>query len=79
MKKFVSFLAGSIMGGLVGATLVLLLTPISGDVLREQISETFERFQTELKQAASNKRSELESQLAELRKPHSAEDSSIKI
>ena len=79
MKKFASFLAGSIMGGLVGATLVMLLTPVSGEVLREQILETLDRFQSEIKQAAQNKRAELESQLAELRQPHKPEENTIDI
>jgi gas vesicle protein len=39
MKKFLSFMSGVIMGGLVGATIALLLAPFSGETLRGQIRE----------------------------------------
>jgi gas vesicle protein len=57
------------MGSLVGATLALLLTPVSGDDLRGQLQSRSQNFQAELKNAAASRRSELEAQLAELRKP----------
>ncbi len=57
------------MGSLVGATLALLLTPVSGDDLRGQLQSRSQNFRDELKNAAAAKRSELEAQLAELRKP----------
>ncbi len=79
MRKLISFTAGSVIGGLVGATLVLLLTPVSGDKLRNQLTEVFDRFQSEVKQAAISKRAELENQLAELRKPYPPDDPSINL
>jgi gas vesicle protein len=57
------------MGSLVGATLALLLTPVSGDDLRGQLQSRSQNFRAELKNAAASRRSELEAQLAELRKP----------
>ena len=69
MKKFFGFLSGAIMGGLVGATLALLLAPSSGDELRGQLQERFGAFQEEISRAMDDKRVELEAKLEELRKP----------
>ncbi|MEN8173480.1 MAG: YtxH domain-containing protein [Chloroflexota bacterium] len=69
MKKAISFLTGTLMGGLVGVTLALLLTPASGAELREQLQTRRQNFQTDIKAAVASRRAELEAQLAELRKP----------
>lgn len=69
MKKFLGFLSGAVMGGLVGATLALLLAPSSGEELRGQLQERFGAFQEEINQAMSDKRVELEAKLEEMRKP----------
>ena len=73
MKKTMSFLAGTIMGGLVGATLAILFTPAAGDELREQITDIVKNFQDEIKSAAESRREELESQLNALRSPKGPE------
>ncbi len=69
MRRAISYFTGAIMGSLVGATLALLLTPQSGNDLREQLQSRSQNFRDELKTAAASKRTELEHQLAELRKP----------
>ena len=69
MKKFLSFLVGSIMGGLVGATVALLLAPASGEELRGQLQDRFANFKDELGTAVSERRVELEQRLDEMRKP----------
>lgn len=69
MRKFLSFLAGVVMGGLVGATLALLLAPFSGETLREQVRERLSALQAELEQAASDKKIELEKYLETLKQP----------
>lgn len=69
MRKIFGFLTGVVMGGLVGATLALLLAPESGDELRGQLRGRFDAFQQELTDAASTRRVELERQLASLRQP----------
>ena len=69
MRRVTSFLTGTLMGGLVGVTLALLLTPASGDELRGQLHTRSQSIKTEIKAAASSRRAELEAQLAELRKP----------
>ena len=71
MKKFFSFMVGTIMGALVGATVALLLAPYSGDTLRGQIRERFASLQDELSQAAAERRVELEEYLSSLRDPQS--------
>ena len=69
MRKFFSFLIGTTMGALVGATLALLLAPNSGEDLRGQIRDRFNVLQDELSQAAAERRIELETYLESLRKP----------
>lgn len=69
MRRTMSFLSGSLMGALVGATLALLFAPSSGDELRAQMQARSDRIQSEVKAAAANRRAELEQQLATLRQP----------
>lgn len=69
MQRMVSFLSGLAMGALVGATLALVLTPSSGEELRVRVQERVSRLQDELKQAAADRRAELEQQLTILRDP----------
>jgi gas vesicle protein len=69
MRKFFSFLMGTVMGALVGATVALLLAPESGEELRESIRQRFENLQGEIQEAAATRRVELEKQLANLRQP----------
>lgn len=69
MRKFFSFLIGTVMGALVGVTVALLLAPESGEELRGSIRQRFENLQVEIQEAAANRRIELEKQLANLRQP----------
>jgi gas vesicle protein len=67
MNLFVRFLVGALLGGLVGSSLALLLTPESGESLRQRIRTDAENLQQEVGQAAAAKRTELEQQLEALR------------
>lgn len=69
MKKFLSFVAGAVMGSLVGATLALLLAPSSGESLRGEIQNRLVSLQDELQKTASEKKIELEKYLSDLRQP----------
>jgi gas vesicle protein len=55
MGRFFSFVAGSVMGAAVGAAMALLLTPYSGEELRELARE-----------AAYTRREQLEARMREL-------------
>lgn len=69
MKRIFAFMMGTMIGALVGATLAILLAPQSGDDLRGGMRERVRKLQEELKSAASNRKIELERQLANLRQP----------
>ena len=73
MRKFLSFLVGAILGGLVGATAAILLAPVSGGDLRSQLRDRALKIQDEVKAAAAARRAELEEQLATLRAPRKVE------
>lgn len=60
---------GAFTGGLLGAAVALLLTPVTGDQLRLEASSRIQRLQKELTEARDQKRAELESQLQALRAP----------
>lgn len=72
MNKFFNFVAGATVGALVGATVAILLAPVSGEELQAQIREQVEQIQLEVKTAATERRSELENQLSTLREPRPA-------
>lgn len=67
MKKIVSFLTGLVFGGLLGATLGLLLAPASGNQLRADLQNYTKQVENEVRLAAEERRSEMEEQLAHLR------------
>ncbi len=62
-----SFFEGLILGGMLGAILALLFAPSSGDNLRQKIQDELEKLKGEISEAASERRIELEQQLADLR------------
>ena len=61
------FLAGFLIGMLIGAVAVLLTTPQSGSDLQEGVRSRIEDVLAEGRQAAAMRRAELENRLAELR------------
>ena len=66
MNRYLSFLVGIMIGGLVGATFAMLFAPASGDELRGQIRQRAITLQEDVKTAAAQRRAELEEQLAAL-------------
>jgi gas vesicle protein len=72
MNKFFNFVAGATLGALVGASIAILMAPVSGEELQAQIKEQVEQIQLEVKTAASDRRAELEAQLSNLREPRQA-------
>ena len=69
MRQVFIFFIGVITGGLIGAALAILLTPVSGENLRFQIQERSIQLKDEIKSVADERRAELERELAALREP----------
>jgi gas vesicle protein len=69
MRQVFSFLSGVILGGLIASALVLLLTPSSGNELRQQISDLANKTYEEVRQAGEQRRDELHLELQDLRAP----------
>lgn len=68
MKKLINFIAGAILGGLVGATLALIFAPSSGKELQQRLMLNANELKNEIMLAAQSRRAELETQLDQLRK-----------
>lgn len=68
MRKMISFLMGTLIGGLVGATFALLFAPSSGNDMQTKIKTNFTNLTDEIRQAATDRRKELTLQLETLRK-----------
>ena len=69
MRRFMSFLAGVMLGSITGSVVALLFAPTSGQDMRSQAQDRYHMIESEVRKAAAERRSELEKQLAELRKP----------
>jgi len=72
MRKIFGFAIGIFAGWLVGATVALLMAPQTGESLRGEIRSRSTGFVDEIKDAAEQRRAELERRLAALRAPHGA-------
>ena len=71
MQRSLNFLAGAVTGALVGATLMVLFTPIPGESVRSDLRNRFLTLRDEMTQAAAIRRADMEAQLANLRAPQS--------
>lgn len=69
MRQIIGFLAGAMCGAVVGAVAALLLAPASGIELRQQARTRVDELLAEGRQAAEDRRAELEGQLAALKRP----------
>ncbi len=69
MNRALNFLLGATIGGIIGATMAVLLAPYSGEELRAEINIRTDRIRSEVSQAAADRRAELERQLSTLRSP----------
>lgn len=75
--KIMRFLEGFLLGGLIGATVALLLSPMSGEELRNKMQAETERIKNEVNTAATQRRLEMEKQLAALRAPRTTGTPSV--
>jgi gas vesicle protein len=65
--KVTKFLSGTLIGGLLGAAVAILIAPASGDELRALMKARVEQVQEDVEYAAAERRAELEEELAALR------------
>ena len=63
---FGSFLAGVVIGGLIGAALGLILAPQTGEELREQVNDFVENKRAEIGDAVNEGRAAAEQARAEM-------------
>ena len=69
-NRIANFIAGALIGGVTGATLVMLFTPTSGEELRDQIQIQIENVKADVQAATAARRAELEAELESLRRPN---------
>ena len=69
MRKAMAFVFGAVLGGVLGGLTALLLAPYSGEEMRSEIKQRVENIQIEVKEAAQQKRAELEEQFQEFINP----------
>ncbi len=67
MRKILSLAIGFALGAGVGATMVVLFAPTSGDDLVDNIKRGFAETMSEARQASTLRRIELEAELAAMR------------
>jgi gas vesicle protein len=67
MQKALNLVLGFVLGGLFGSAIALLLTPMSGNELRTEVKEYTRQVKSDVEQAATARRAELELELAQLR------------
>ncbi len=73
MNRALNFLLGATIGGLIGATVAILIAPSSGEELRAKINLRTNQIRSEVSQAAADRRAELERQLAALKAPQQSD------
>lgn len=74
MSRIINFLGGAFLGALCGAAAVLLVTPKSGEVIRSGLKKEINAILEEGRRASHERRTELESQLAQMRGDASGTD-----
>ena len=66
MRRILAFLGGVLSGGAIGTAAALLFTPASGDSLRDGLRGWWQEAIAAGREAAEQRRAELEAQFAEL-------------
>ncbi len=68
MKTALKFLAGLLIGGIVGSVIALLWAPVSGVEMRDRIQTNIHHVRSEVESAAKQRSEELKQELARLQK-----------
>ena len=68
MRTLLSWIIGLTLGAALGATLVLLFAPTSGEQLISRLRAGWEETMVEARRASEQRRHELEAELAQLQK-----------
>jgi gas vesicle protein len=71
MGKILRVFVGFVLGAALGAGLVLLFTPQSGDVTKQKVQERIELVRAEGQKAAEARRQELTARFEALKQPRS--------
>ena len=69
MRRIFGFVLGGLAGAAIGAGVALLFAPESGEELRADIRSRADEVVGEIKDAASERRAQLQSRLQSLRQP----------
>ena len=69
MRRIFGFMLGIFVGWLIGAIAALLLAPLAGEELRDEIRARSTGFISEIQGAAETRRAQLEQELAAMRAP----------
>jgi gas vesicle protein len=70
MRRLLAFLGGVLSGGAIGTAIALLFTPASGDAMRRGLRRRYVSAIRAGRDAAAERRKELEAQLIEMTGPH---------
>ncbi len=68
MQKFFNFLAGIVMGAVVGVIAGIMVAPASGDEIRDQFQNRADDMVADLKGAVAEERKRLEAELELLKR-----------
>ena len=69
MRKFFAFLAGLMSGAVVGGTVALLLAPMSGEALKNELTTRIEQLKDEMQTAAAEQEARLRAEFERLKQP----------
>ena len=71
MRKFASFVFGSVMGAMFGAVVALLLAPSSGEELQARARDRVTTLRDEIQEAYDTRAAQLQAELEALSEPSS--------
>jgi len=73
MRRFFTFLLGTVSGAIVGASVALLIAPASGEELRTRARQRFAGLRDEIQDAYETRSAQLQAELEQMRKRRTPE------